>query len=110
MLGTIDIFVILERRRHIENMISVVRVNLRIVGKSQSVRNIFGGGGQGNGMMDMMKNATEIKKKADALNKQMQTTTLSETDSTGLVKATVNGMGAPVKYEISPELLKKVSQ
>lgn len=59
-------------------------------------------------MMDMMKNANEIKRKADALNQQMQTITLSETDSTGLVKATVNGMGAPIKYEISPELLKKV--
>lgn len=59
--------------------------------------------------MDMMKNAQEIKKKADALNHRVQQTQMSETDSTGLVKVTVNGMGAPLKYEISPELLKKVS-
>jgi DNA-binding protein YbaB len=59
-------------------------------------------------MMDMMKNAAEIKKKADALNQEVQRTTITETDSTGQVRVTVNGMGGPIKYEISPDLLKKV--
>ena len=60
---------------------------------------LFGGGA--GGMMDKMKQAQDLMKKAEEINKELVDTVIMGQDKDGLVFATFNGMGVPVGIKIS---------
>lgn len=60
---------------------------------------LFGGGG--GGMMDKMKQAQDLMKKAEEINKELVDTVIMGQDKDGLVFATFNGMGVPVGIKVS---------
>lgn len=60
------------------------------------------------GMMEKLKMAAEVKKKADAMNLELTSSEIKALDPSGLAQVTVSGLGAPLRIIVSPELAKKV--
>jgi len=67
-------------------------------------------GGMGGGMMDKMKQAQEIMKKAEEVNRELQETMIMGQDKDGQVFATFNGMAMPVGLKISESALAQGSE
>lgn len=61
-------------------------------------------------MMDKLKMAADIKKRADAMNLELSTSEIKAVDPTGLAQVTVSGLAAPLRVIVSPELAKKVCE
>jgi DNA-binding protein YbaB len=64
---------------------------------------------EGMGMMEKLKMAAEVKKKADAMNLELTSAEIKALDPSGLAQVTVSGLGAPLRVIVSPELAKKVT-
>lgn len=63
-----------------------------------------GGGGMFGGMgniMDQMKKAQEIAKKAEVVNRELMNTVIQGQDPAGLCVATYNGLGTPISMRIT---------
>lgn len=60
------------------------------------------------GMIEKITLASNIKRKTDELNVQLTKSEVQVVDSTGLAQAIVNGLGAPLRIIVSPELAQKV--
>jgi DNA-binding protein YbaB len=66
-------------------------------------------GGMGN-MMENIKKAQEIAKKAEQMNKDLVDTIIEGSDPTGQVKALFNGLGAPISVKVSDSILSQGSE
>ena len=66
---------------------------------------LFGGMGGGGGMMDKMKQAQDMMKQAETINKELMETVVMGQDAQGQVFATFNGMAVPVGLKISDAML-----
>jgi DNA-binding protein YbaB len=62
------------------------------------------------GMAEQLKKAQEVKQRAEAMNAEMSTKEVRAMDPTGLAQATVNGLGAPLRILVSPQLCEKVNR
>ena len=67
-------------------------------------------GGMGGGMMDKMKQAQDIMKKAEEVNRELTETVVMGQDKDGQVFATFNGMAMPVGLKISEAILSQGSE
>ena len=66
-------------------------------------------GGMGN-IMDQMKKAQEIAKKAEILNKELTNVIVQGQDPSGQCIANYNGVGVPISMKISDSLLSQGSE
>jgi DNA-binding protein YbaB len=72
------------------------------------VFHIFVGGGMFGGMgnmMEQMKKAQEMAKKAEQLNKDLMNVYINGQDPSGQVTSTYNGLGVPMSMKVSESIL-----
>jgi DNA-binding protein YbaB len=76
--------------------------------RKDEIKKDAGGGGMFGGMgniMDQMKKAQEIAKKAEQMNKELMNVVVQGQDPSGGVIATYNGLGVPISMRLSDAIL-----